>query len=1098
MNATVDFRKQVYILHFPRQVNRKTAFSKIVFLVFLFTGIFCAGALCANGNGPDPAKLPPGIEKQIDRTGEAEIIVVLETSDIDEYAKNLRKSLRVKNDTREIIEEKAVLYKKKKDAVLNAVAPFSHALLHDYRVLPILHMQADRQAILKLLQMKEVLAVDENKSLRHFLTESLPLIQATDAHTAGATGANTAVAVLDTGVDYTRSAFGTCTGGNVPGDCCSGVACDTLPPPIPPSPPPGCKVACVHDFAPNDGSPDVYPYHGTNVSGIVAGVAPDAHIIGLDVFNGNSAWYSDILNAINWVITNKGAYNIQAVNMSMGGDRLNSPCPTDGLAVGIANLKTAGITTAVSSGNDGYTSALSSPACAPDAVSIGAVYDSNVGSRTWTYVPCTDSTTAADQITCFSNSAPFLTLLAPGSVITAAGESFSGTSQAAPHVAGSAAVIQGQYGSALSVDEVVSRMKYSGVPLTDAKSGVTTPRINLYGAAVTLAEPYLEYNPVGFYFKVPQGSNPNDATLNISFRGAGGPFGWSVSGNASWLSLSPLSGTGAGAVTVSINTTGLTPGTYNAGITIAATGVTNSPKTVPVTLAVLDPTYMEDFETGGLSKLPWETGGDGAWAVQGSTKHSGAYAAQSPLIGLNQSSYLQLVLNITAPGYVKFWLKTLTEPGSPSLNRVRFYMDGFSTYGKWDGWYGVNDWFEDRSEYSISPGVHTFKWLFSKDMDDPGGDDTVWLDDISFPAFQTIIPSLLPSSAGFGSVGAGLTSSPQTFTVSNSGTGNLIIGTVSFSGTNADQFTKGTDNCSGQTILPSGNCAVDVRFAPTSAGAKSALLSVPSNYPTVLTSALSGTGLARYTLTVNKTGSTGTGSVTSNPAGINCGLDCSELYTDGDSVTLNAAPDGNSTFTGWSDPGCPGTADCTVSMTADKTITATFTIKPPVADFSGAPPLSGTVPFNVVFTDLSANNPTSWSWDFGDLGASTLQNPSHTYKTAGAYTVSLTATNSSGSNGKTMTNYISVTPCVGYPVIQIGASPYSTIQDAFTNAVNGNVIQVQALDFTENPVFGLLDTSVTLEGGFNCDYSARLPETVINGSLTIEKGGVAVDAIVIK
>ncbi|MFH2054851.1 MAG: PKD domain-containing protein, partial [bacterium] len=81
---------------------------------------------------------------------------------------------------------------------------------------------------------------------------------------------------------------------------------------------------------------------------------------------------------------------------------------------------------------------------------------------------------------------------------------------------------------------------------------------------------------------------------------------------------------------------------------------------------------------------------------------------------------------------------------------------------------------------------------------------------------------------------------------------------------------------------------------------------------------------------------------------------------------------------------------------------------PPVANFSGTP-TSGSYPLAVAFTDLSTNNPTSWSWTFGDGGTSTAQNPSHTYTAAGTYTVSLTATNAFGSDGETKTGYITVT-----------------------------------------------------------------------------------------
>jgi alpha-tubulin suppressor-like RCC1 family protein len=78
-----------------------------------------------------------------------------------------------------------------------------------------------------------------------------------------------------------------------------------------------------------------------------------------------------------------------------------------------------------------------------------------------------------------------------------------------------------------------------------------------------------------------------------------------------------------------------------------------------------------------------------------------------------------------------------------------------------------------------------------------------------------------------------------------------------------------------------------------------------------------------FTLTVTKLGS-GTGTVTSSPAGINCGADCSEPYTSGTTVTLTAAAGGGSTFGGWS--GCNTVSDttCSVTMSSAKTVTATF------------------------------------------------------------------------------------------------------------------------------------------------------------------------------
>jgi List-Bact-rpt repeat protein len=85
------------------------------------------------------------------------------------------------------------------------------------------------------------------------------------------------------------------------------------------------------------------------------------------------------------------------------------------------------------------------------------------------------------------------------------------------------------------------------------------------------------------------------------------------------------------------------------------------------------------------------------------------------------------------------------------------------------------------------------------------------------------------------------------------------------------------------------------------------------------------------TFSVSRAG-TGTGTVTSSPAGIDCGSTCSSSFTLGNTVTLTATPDAFSTFAGWSDA-CTGAGSCVVTMDAARSVTATFA-------FSGAPGLA--------------------------------------------------------------------------------------------------------------------------------------------------------------
>lgn len=811
------------------------AFFGVMLLVFFICSSLVQAAVApALQHFIDIGRVPPGVEKQIAQSGQAEVIVTLDNTDVRTQAAAMRKALGVRNNNAEILAEKVVLYRQKKGSVLAGIAGKSYGVLQDYDNLPVMFMRVDAQSLAALLNMKEVRSVSENMALVPFLAESLPLINQPEAESAGATGAGTFVAVVDSGVDYANSAFGTCSGG--PGSA-------------------GCKVAFQQCFVAGGCQTD--DSHGTNVSAIVLGVAPDTEILSLDVFQSGVAYDTDILDALNWVLGEQGDVNspyhgkIESVNMSLGGTQpYNAPCPNDALAGAITDLKSAGITTAVAAGNDGYTAAISSPACVPDAVSVGAVYDSNVKGLTYPGVPCTDATTAADQVTCFSNSASILTMLAPGAIITAAGISMTGTSQATPFVSGAAAVIKGQYGS-LTVDDVVSSMTGTGVLITDPRNSITKPRLDLYAALL-----------------------------------------------------------------------------------------------------------------------------------------------------------------------------------------------------------------------AAGPNV-----------------------------------SVSPASKDFGTVFVGGSAS-QTFTISNSGMSDLAIQTLSIAGTSASEFSLGNDLCSSQTLGPGGSCTADVSFAPQSAGGKGADLSVPSDDPDTPALSVSLTGSAvipLYALTVAKSG-TGTGTVTSSPAGIDCGSACSGSYDSGTAVTLTANPGTYSTFSGWSGGGCSGPGTCQVTMTGDISVTATFTMTPPAASFSSTT-TTGAAPFYVSFTDTSTNGPSSWLWDFGDGGTSTAQNPSYNYKKAGTYTVTLTATNAGGSSQVIQTDLVSVSACSNATVRLLrGGSPtdYTDLATAVGDAVaDGDIVEAQALEFTGDLVFGN-GVAVTLNGGYGCDYQTNPAATTVNGALTVTSGTLTVDNVIIQ
>jgi hypothetical protein len=137
-------------------------------------------------------------------------------------------------------------------------------------------------------------------------------------------------------------------------------------------------------------------------------------------------------------------------------------------------LKDAGIATIAAAGNGGSTVGLSFPACISSVVSVAA-------------------TSKSDVVSSFTNAGSLVSLLAPGESIMSAtpGESYavmSGTSMAAPHVAGAWAALKQRKPSA-TVDEILSALRSTGLPITDSRAapGAAYPRIRVDAAANALS-----------------------------------------------------------------------------------------------------------------------------------------------------------------------------------------------------------------------------------------------------------------------------------------------------------------------------------------------------------------------------------------------------------------------------------------------------------------------------------------------------------------------------------------------------------------------------------------------------------------------------------
>jgi subtilisin family serine protease len=307
------------------------------------------------------------------------------------------------------------------------------------------------------------------------LAQSVPLINADDVHGAGFTGEGVVVAVLDSGLDTDHPdladdllyemcflTFATCPGGAHPAEDGHG--------------------------------------HGTNVTGIITskgtvssiGSAPDAQIAAYKILdNSNFGTFSDWTAAMNDIINNHP--EVDLVNMSL---QSGVACPNAAMATAIATLRANGVLTFIAAGNHGTKNSLTLPACIADGISVGAVYDSNVGAHGGIKSSCNDPTTAADQIACWSDSDDTLDVLAPGARIASTGlgggtSQFSGTSQATPHAVGVAALLLDAKPN-LTPDEIEDALESTGVPLIDGlndgnpSTNRTTPRIDALAAVTSV------------------------------------------------------------------------------------------------------------------------------------------------------------------------------------------------------------------------------------------------------------------------------------------------------------------------------------------------------------------------------------------------------------------------------------------------------------------------------------------------------------------------------------------------------------------------------------------------------------------------------------
>jgi hypothetical protein len=107
-------------------------------------------------------------------------------------------------------------------------------------------------------------------------------------------------------------------------------------------------------------------------------------------------------------------------------------------------------------------------------------------------------------------------------------------------------------------------------------------------------------------------------------------------------------------------------------------------------------------------------------------------------------------------------------------------------------------------------------------------------------------------------------------------------------------------------------------------------------------------------LTINKVGA---GTVASKPAGINCGTTCQATFAAGTVVTLAATPDANQTFMGWDSTACSGTGMCTLTLTSNTVVRASFSPPPNImftTSTTQTPALGGLIGGDAICAKLAA------------------------------------------------------------------------------------------------------------------------------------------------
>jgi len=351
-------------------------------------------------------------------------------------------------------------------------------------------LEATEKEIQKIKKLPFVKNVYLNYKVKVNVSDSVPLIGGTSTWNLGFTGTGTVIAILDTGIDYTHPDLGNCTSVN-----------------------PQCKIVGGYDFVNNDDDPMDDHGHGTHVAGIAAangtlkGVAPDAKLLAYKVLDSlGYGFVDDVISAIERSLdpNQDGDYSDMAtvINLSFSSPGYFEEYPLDPLTLAINRaVLEDGVIVVASAGNEGPDyQTIGSPGTAEKAITVGA-------------------TTKLDEIADFSSRGPVIVpwvnfsllkpdVVAPGVAIVSTVPrgncsycdpsgymALSGTSMAAHHVAGAAALIK-QAHPDWTPNQIKMALRNTAVDVGEDFFTQGFGRINVFAALQSQKPPFAYLSPI--------------------------------------------------------------------------------------------------------------------------------------------------------------------------------------------------------------------------------------------------------------------------------------------------------------------------------------------------------------------------------------------------------------------------------------------------------------------------------------------------------------------------------------------------------------------------------------------------------------------------